>query len=191
MILVLDNFDSFTYNLVQLLAVEDPEVLVRRNNAVTVGEVCDLRPDALLISPGPGRPESAGITMDLIARCAGTIPMLGICLGHQAIGCVFGARLVHAPAPVHGKLSAISHDGAGIFAGLPDPFQATRYHSLTLDAASMPADLEITARSGDGVVMGIRHRTLPLAGVQFHPESALCEHGAAVIHNWYMMQKCP
>lgn len=189
MILVLDNFDSFTYNLVQLLGMQTRSLLVKRNNALTLEEIRRLQPAGILISPGPGRPEEAGICLDVIRTFGSTIPLLGVCLGHQAIGLAYGARIVHAPAPMHGKLSAIHHDGTGLFQGMPEPFQATRYHSLIIEPASLPPDLTVTARSADGIIMGIRHRSHPVLGVQFHPESVLTEEGGRMIRNWLGMQK--
>jgi anthranilate synthase component II len=189
MILVLDNFDSFTYNLVQLLGAQTGPLVVRRNNAVSLDEIAGLRPKGILISPGPGRPEDAGISMEVIRRYGAAIPVLGVCLGHQAIGQVYGARIVHAPAPMHGKLSPVHHNGTGLFVGVPNPFRATRYHSLVIDPSAIPPDLEITAHSPDGIIMGIRHRLHPVQGVQFHPESVMTEHGASIIRNWLGMQK--
>jgi anthranilate synthase component II len=189
MILVLDNFDSFTYNLVQLLGMQTRSLLVKRNNALTLEEIRRLQPAGILISPGPGRPEEAGICLDVIRTFGSTIPLLGVCLGHQAIGLAYGARIVHAPGPMHGKLSAIHHDGTGLFQGMPEPFQATRYHSLIIEPASLPPDLTVTARSADGIIMGIRHRSHPVLGVQFHPESVLTEEGGRMIRNWLGMQK--
>ncbi len=189
MILVIDNFDSFTYNLVHLLGAQGVVPEVVRNNAVTAEAVAAIRPDRILISPGPGRPEDAGISTEVIRLCARNIPILGVCLGHQAIGQVYGARIIHAPAPMHGKLSEVHHAGTGLFAGMPAPFRATRYHSLVIDPASMPDSLEVTARTGDGVVMAVRHREHPVMGVQFHPESVLTEAGGLIIRNWLEMQK--
>lgn len=189
MILVIDNFDSFTYNLVQLLGAHVQSIVVKRNTAVTIDQVQEMRPGGILLSPGPGRPEQAGITLELIRTLGGTIPILGVCLGHQAIGMAYGARVVHAPVLMHGKCSAVHHRGTGVFAGVPDPFQATRYHSLVIDPSSVPADLEVTAETAEGVIMGIRHRRDPVEGVQFHPESVLSEHGDAIIRNWLRMQK--
>ncbi len=182
MILVIDNYDSFTYNLVQFLAQLDPDVPVVRNDAASVGELLALRPARIVISPGPGRPEDAGVSCDLIRANAGT-PLLGVCLGHQALGLVFGGSIVRAPVLMHGKTSEISHVGTGIFAGLANPFTATRYHSLVVDRSSVPSELEITAEA-DGLVMGLRHRTLPLAGVQFHPESILTTEGEKLLRNF-------
>ena len=182
MILVVDNYDSFTYNLVQFLARLDPDVRVVRNDAATAEALLALDPARIVISPGPGRPEDAGVSCDLIRKNA-VIPLLGVCLGHQALGLVFGGRIVRAPVLMHGKTSEISHAGTGLFAGLANPFTATRYHSLVVDRGSVPSDLAITAEA-DGLVMGLRHRTLPLAGVQFHPESILTTEGERLLGNF-------
>ena len=189
MILILDNFDSFTYNLVQLLGTRVQTLVVKRNNELTVGEVGAMMPRGILISPGPGRPEHAGICLDVIRTFGARIPILGVCLGHQAIGQAFGARIIHAPTLMHGKLSAVRHQGTGLFEGMPDPFQATRYHSLVVDPSDFPAELEVTAETTEGVIMGLRHRRYPIEGVQFHPESVLTEQGGTIIHNWLRMQK--
>ncbi len=175
---MIDSYDSFVYNLVQYLGELGAEPIVVRNDQLTVSEAVALAPDAVLLSPGPGRPETSGIICDAIGAFAeaGT-PLLGVCLGHQAIGYVYGAEVVGAPELMHGKTSPIEHDGTGVFAGLPSPLTATRYHSLTLAPASIPDELIVTARSVDGVVMGVRHRTLDVEGVQFHPESILTGHG--------------
>jgi anthranilate synthase component 2 len=182
MILVVDNYDSFTFNLVQFLARLDPDVRVVRNDAATADELLALGPDRIVISPGPGRPEDAGMSCDLIRKDGG-IPLLGVCLGHQALGLVFGGRVVRAPVLMHGKTSEIAHDGTGLFAGLANPFTATRYHSLVVDRPSVPPELSITAEA-DGLVMGLRHRTRPLAGVQFHPESILTLEGEKLLRNF-------
>lgn len=188
MLLVVDNYDSFTYNLVQYLGELGAEMKVVRNDEVTVDEIeKDLRPDRILISPGPGTPDSAGITLETIERFAGKVPILGVCLGHQAIGQHFGGRVSRAPEPVHGKPVEVSHDGRSIFAGLPEKFNAGRYHSLIVERDSMPESLEITAESPDGLVMGLRHKTLPVEGVQFHPESILTEHGRQMLANFLRM----
>jgi anthranilate synthase component 2 len=185
MILLLDNYDSFTFNLYQALSELGAEVLVRRNDMVTVGDVEELAPmlDGIVISPGPCTPGEAGISVPLVRRLAGTVPILGVCLGHQAIGEAFGGRITRAPRLMHGKVSMIAHDGAGVFAGLPNPFQATRYHSLTVERSTLPSELEITAEA-DGLVMGLRHRTLPVEGVQFHPESILTPSGNDLLANF-------
>jgi anthranilate synthase component 2 len=178
---MIDNYDSFTYNLVQELAeVGDIEIDVVRNDAATVDELMASGPRAIVISPGPGVPETSGITMDVV-RAASDLPLLGICLGHQAIASVHGGRVVRAREPVHGKTSIIRHNGDGLFEGLPDSFEATRYHSLIVDRESVPADLEITAWTGDGSIMGLRDRNRPHFGIQFHPESYLCHHGKQLL----------
>jgi anthranilate synthase/aminodeoxychorismate synthase-like glutamine amidotransferase len=179
-ILVVDNYDSFTWNLVQVLQTLHGDVRVVRNDAVTVDEALAMRPARIVVSPGPGRPEDAGISEELIRRNE-EVPLLGVCLGHQAIGHVFGASIVRAPVLMHGKTSEIRHDGAGIYAGLGNPFVATRYHSLVVDRASVPACLEVTAETSDGVVMGLRHRERPIVGVQFHPESILTLEGERLL----------
>jgi para-aminobenzoate synthetase component 2 len=182
-LLVVDNYDSFVYNLVQELGELGAELDVYRNDAVDVGAIRALAPDAVLLSPGPGRPEDAGVSLDVVRELAGEIPIFGVCLGHQAIGQAFGAEVVHAPALMHGKTSEVHHGGTGIFEGLPNPFVATRYHSLVLTPATVPGVLEVTATTPDGVVMGVRHRTLPIEGVQFHPESILTDAGPAMLAN--------
>jgi anthranilate synthase component 2 len=185
MILVLDNYDSFTWNLVHYLKEIGAAVRVARNDALTSAEALASRPEAVLISPGPGTPDEAGISLALVAACAeARLPLLGVCLGHQAIGRHFGGRVVRAPAVMHGKVSAIDHDGSGVFAGLPSPFAATRYHSLCVAPASMPDCLIVNARAGDGTVQGCRHRELPIHGVQFHPESIASEHGHVLLANF-------
>ncbi len=184
MILVIDNYDSFTYNLVHLLGRHTRELRVVRNDAVTLDEVRAMQPEAILISPGPGRPADAGITEAVIAELGPTTPILGVCLGHQAIGEVFGGRIVHAPSLMHGKTSRIFHTGTGLFEGAAQGFTATRYHSLVVDRDTLPEVLEITAWTEDGVIMGLRHRTYPIEGVQFHPESVLTTEGPRLIANW-------
>lgn len=184
MIFVLDNFDSFTYNLVQYFQQLDRVVTVARNNAITVQEVIDLHPEAIVLSPGPGRPGNAGIMPELIRTVAGKLPILGVCLGHQAIGEVFGMSVVHAKRIMHGKVSQVSHDGKGLFAGLSSPFEAVRYHSLALDEATLPPEFEITARSEDGEVMGIRHKEALIEGIQYHPESILTSTGKRQLMNF-------
>jgi len=183
-VLVVDNYDSFVYNLVQELGELGAEPVVFRNDAIDVAGIRAERPDAVLISPGPGRPENGGVSLEVIRHLAGEVPLLGVCLGHQCIGQAFGAEIVAAPHLMHGKTSEIHHDGTGIFAGLPNPFVATRYHSLVVRPESVPAALEVTARSSDGVVMGLRHRDLPVEGVQFHPESVLTASGPALLANF-------
>jgi len=176
-VLVLDNYDSFVYNLVQYLGELGAEPLVYRHDALTMDEVVDLDPDAVLISPGPGRPEDAGLSNDVIRHFAGRRPVLGVCLGLQCIGQVFGGTVVRAPQVMHGKTSLIRHDGAGVFAGLPRPLEATRYHSLVVERSTVPDELEVTAETDDGLVMGLRHRVHAVEGVQFHPESILTVGG--------------
>jgi anthranilate synthase/aminodeoxychorismate synthase-like glutamine amidotransferase len=176
-VLVVDNYDSFVYNLVQYLGELGASPVVVRNDERSVAELLDLAPDAVLVSPGPGTPEDAGVSNEVITTFGPRVPVLGVCLGHQCIGQVYGGRVVRAPQVMHGKTSLIRHDGAGVFAGLPQPFEATRYHSLVVDRDSVPACLEITAETDDGVVMGLRHRDLPVEGVQFHPESVLTVGG--------------
>jgi anthranilate synthase/aminodeoxychorismate synthase-like glutamine amidotransferase len=185
MVFVLDNYDSFTYNLVQYLGELGETLDVRRNDQVTLDEIAALRPSHIVISPGPGRPEDAGITPALIERFGPTVPILGVCLGHQAIGLVCGAKIVRAPVPMHGKTSTIDHDGTGVFAGLASPIEASRYHSLVVQEGGLPDELEITARSrGDSVIMGLRHRRWPVVGVQFHPESILTGEGRRMLRNF-------
>ena len=184
MILLIDNYDSFTFNLVHFLGDLGAECDVRRNDALSAEEAMALEPEAIVLSPGPCAPEQAGICLDLIAASAGRVPLLGVCLGHQAIGQAFGAVVERAPSPMHGKLSEVVHAGSDVFAGLPSPFQATRYHSLVVREASMPGVLAATAHTRDGVVMGLRHRDLPIFGVQFHPESIASEHGHEILANF-------
>jgi anthranilate synthase/aminodeoxychorismate synthase-like glutamine amidotransferase len=183
-VLVVDNYDSFVYNLVQELGELGAEPVVYRNDAIDVAGIRATRPDAVLISPGPGRPEDGGVSLEAIGALAGEIPVLGVCLGHQCIGQAFGGAIVAAPHLMHGKTSEIHHDGKGLFAGLPNPFVATRYHSLVVHPDSVPDELEVTARSNDGVVMGLRHRTQRVEGVQFHPESVLTASGPALLANF-------
>jgi len=185
MLLVIDNYDSFTYNLVQYLGELGSEMHVVRNDEVSVDEIeTDIKPERILISPGPGTPDSAGISLTVIARFAETVPILGVCLGHQAIGQHFGGKVIRAPEPVHGKPVEILHDGKTIFADLPNGFAAGRYHSLIVDRDEMPDCLEISAESPDGLVMALRHRTKKIEGVQFHPESILTEHGKKLLQNF-------
>lgn len=184
MILVLDNYDSFTYNLVHLVAASDHEVRVFRNDDLSVEDVIAMAPSGVLISPGPGRPEDAGITVDLIRSVSGNIPVLGVCLGHQAIGAAFGGRVVHAPSLMHGKTSLIRHRGDGVFRDVPDGFVATRYHSLVVDSETLPESLYVTAWTDDNVIMGLRHQVHPTEGIQFHPESILTAEGPRLIRNW-------
>ncbi len=182
-LLLIDNYDSFTYNLYQYLCELGAEVRVVRNDAVSVHAVREMRPDRVVVSPGPCTPAEAGISVDLVQELAGQVPILGVCLGHQAIGAAFGGTIVRAPKLMHGKVSMIAHDGAGVFAGLPNPFQATRYHSLIVERSSLPYELEITAEA-DGLIMGFRHRSLPVEGVQFHPESILTPTGNDLLANF-------
>ena len=184
MLLMIDNYDSFTYNLVQYLGELGEDVKVARNDEISLEEIEQLAPASIVISPGPCTPNEAGISLALIARFAGKVPILGVCLGHQAIGQAFGGKVVHAQTLMHGKVSRVHHSGKGIFRGLPSPYDATRYHSLAIERASCPAELEITAWTEDGEIMGVRHRSLALEGVQFHPESILTEHGHALLRNF-------
>ena len=184
MVLMVDNYDSFTYNLVQYLGELGEEVRVVRNDELTVEEIASLRPARIVLSPGPCTPNEAGVSLELIRRFADEVPILGVCLGHQAIGQAFGGRVVHARTLMHGKTSPIHHDGQGVFKGLPSPYTATRYHSLAIERDSCPDELEVTAWTEDGEIMGVRHRSLPVEGVQFHPESILTEHGHALLRNF-------
>jgi len=185
MILVIDNYDSFTYNLVQYLGELGEQVEVRRNDEITVDEIASkLKPARIVISPGPGTPDNAGVSMEVIDYFAGRIPVLGVCLGHQAIGQVFGGRVVRAPRIFHGKSSAVEHDGKTIFAGLGQPFSAGRYHSLVVEAADLPACLEVSAHTSDGIIMGLRHREMKVEGVQFHPESIMTTGGKKLLANF-------
>jgi anthranilate synthase component 2 len=183
-VLVIDNYDSFVYNLVQYLGELGAEPLVHRHDALSLGEIIDLDPDAVLISPGPGRPADAGRSNEVIRHFAGRRPILGVCLGHQCIGEVYGGDVVRAPQVMHGKTSHIAHTGVGVFQGLTSPLEATRYHSLVVDRASVPDVLEITAETEDGIVMGLRHREVDVEGVQFHPESILTDHGHDLVRNF-------
>jgi len=184
MIVLIDNYDSFTFNLVHYFGGLGAEVIVHRNDKIAVDAVVAADPDAIVLSPGPCTPNEAGICLDLVATAAPTIPLFGVCLGLQAIGQAFGGRVVRAPLPVHGKLSEISHRGEGVFHGINAPFRATRYHSLIIERASTPSELEITAESDDGLVMGVEHRDRPVFGVQFHPESIASEHGRQILRNF-------
>ncbi|HJQ02004.1 MAG TPA: aminodeoxychorismate/anthranilate synthase component II [Jatrophihabitans sp.] len=184
-ILVVDNYDSFVYNLVQYLAQLGAEVIVRRNDAVATGELAGLAVDGVLISPGPGTPEEAGVSMAMVDEAARAgVPLFGVCLGHQAIGAAFGGVVDRAPELLHGKTSQVRHNGVGVLAGLPEPFTATRYHSLAVRAETLPAELEVTGWTASGVVMALRHRELPIDGVQFHPESVLTQGGHRMLANW-------
>ena len=185
MVLVIDNYDSFTYNLVQYLGELGADVRVRRNDAVTIGEIEAMHPDQILISPGPGRPEDAGVSVDVIRHFGGTTPVLGVCLGHQAIGIVYGGTVCRAATPMHGKTSTVVHDGRGVFGGISDPFPAGRYHSLVISPEAIPGELEVAARTQeDGTIMAVRHRTYPVHGVQFHPESVLTDEGRHMLKNF-------
>lgn len=184
MILVIDNYDSFTYNLVQYLGELGAEIEVRRNDQTTLEEIDRLAPERIVISPGPKTPTDAGICLEVIKKFAGRTPLLGVCLGHQAIGQAFGGKVVRAPEVMHGKTSLIRHDGKTIFSGLPNPFPATRYHSLIVERESLPSCLQISASSPDGLIMGLRHETLKVEGVQFHPESVLTESGKQLLANF-------
>lgn len=209
MILIIDNYDSFTYNLVHLVASsasefddsksidsksslsaekEKPALLVRRNDQISIDEITALAPDGILISPGPGRPEDAGVCVDVVARLSDCFPILGVCLGHQIIGEAFGGSIDYAPTLMHGKTSQIHHDGQSIFQSVPDGFTATRYHSLVVAPDTISDDLDVSARTSDGVIMGLRHKTLPVEGIQFHPESILTLEGPKIIANW--VRKC-
>jgi anthranilate synthase component 2 len=184
MLLMIDNYDSFTYNLVQYLGELGQDVKVVRNDEMTAEAIEELAPERIVLSPGPCTPNEAGISLELIRRFAGRLPILGVCLGHQAIGQAFGGRIIHAKTLMHGKVSRIHHTGAGVFRGLPTPYDATRYHSLAIERESCPAELEVTAWTDDGEIMGVRHRSLPVEGVQFHPESILTQHGHALLANF-------
>jgi anthranilate synthase component 2 len=184
MLLMIDNYDSFTFNLVQYFGELGADVNVARNDQISLEEVARLKPAQIVISPGPCTPNEAGISLGIIGRFAGEIPILGVCLGHQAIGQAFGGRVVKAARVMHGKVSTVRHDGKGVFAGIPDGFAATRYHSLAVEQESLPECLEVSARSEEGEIMGLRHRTLTVEGVQFHPEALLTEHGHAMLKNF-------
>ena len=189
MLLFIDNYDSFSYNLVQYFQILKQEVVVFRHDAISVGKIRQLNPDHIVLSPGPCSPKDAGICVDVIKELGGTFPILGVCLGHQCIGAAFGAEIVRATTLVHGKTRPIEHDGEGLFEGLPKPLTATRYNSLTVDKATLPDCLKITATDTDGDIMGLRHKALPIEGVQFHPESVLSEHGFALFQNFLNQQK--
>ncbi|MBW1770883.1 MAG: aminodeoxychorismate/anthranilate synthase component II [Deltaproteobacteria bacterium] len=184
MILMIDNYDSFTYNLVQYLGILGSDVKVRRNDHVTVEEIETMEPERLVISPGPGIPQTSGIIVPLIQRFYQRVPILGVCLGHQAVAVALGGKVVRASRLMHGKVSEIHHDGQGVFHDVPDPFTATRYHSLAVEEATLPSSLEITARAEDGEIMGVRHKDYPVHGIQFHPESILTEEGMRILENF-------
>jgi anthranilate synthase component II len=190
-VLIVDNYDSFTYNLVQEMGELGAEPVVYRNDAIDTDGIRQSKAQALVISPGPGRPENGGVSLAVVGELAGELPILGVCLGHQCIGQAFGARIVPAPTLMHGKTSAIFHSGTGVFEGLPSPLEATRYHSLVVDRESLPEELEVTAETADGVVMGLRHRELPLEGVQFHPESILSPQGPRLLANFLALARTP
>ena len=184
MYLLIDNYDSFTYNLFHFLGELGAEVEVRRNDQITAQDALDLHPQGIVLSPGPCDPDRAGICLELVEKAAGAVPLLGVCLGHQSVGQAFGGKVVRGPAPMHGKLSEIRHEGEGVFADLPTPLTATRYHSLVVERESLPDCLALTAETDDGIVMGLQHRELPVYGVQFHPESIASEHGHALLGNF-------
>lgn len=190
MLLLIDNYDSFTYNLYHFLGELGASVEVKRNDALSADAALALRPQAIVLSPGPCDPARAGICLELIRKAAGRVPVLGVCLGHQAIGEAFGGQVVRANVPMHGKVSQVAHSGAGVFAGLPSPFTGTRYHSLTVARESFPDVLEVTAETDDGLIMGLQHRDLPIHGVQFHPESIASEHGHALLENFLTIAGC-
>lgn len=183
-ILIIDNYDSFTYNLVQLLGRFNNELIVKRNDEITENEIADMKPDKILISPGPGKPEGSKITLTAIEKFGKEIPLLGVCLGHQAIGIVFGGKVIKAPVLMHGKISLIKHDNKTIFQNIPQEFEATRYHSLIVERETIPVSLEITAETSEGTIMGLRHKEFPIEGIQFHPESILTNEGYNIIKNW-------
>jgi anthranilate synthase component 2 len=188
-LLLIDNYDSFTYNLFHYLGELGAEVVVRRNDELTAAEALALKPEAIVLSPGPCDPDRAGICLELIETGGAQVPILGVCLGHQAIGQAYGGKVVRAPEPMHGKLSRIHHTGKSVFRGLNNDFEATRYHSLTIEPQSLPRDLEVTATSSDGVIMGVMHKKLPVHGVQFHPESIASENGHALLQNFLTIAK--
>ncbi len=184
MFLLIDNYDSFTYNLVHYFGELGAEIVVRRNDVLSADEAMALNPQGIILSPGPCDPDQAGICLELIEKASGKLPIFGVCLGHQSIGQAFGAKIVRAPEPMHGKISPIHHEGKGVFANIPSPLAVTRYHSLTIDPASMPDCLEVTSQTEDGVIMGVQHKELPIHGVQFHPESIASEHGHQLLKNF-------
>ncbi len=183
-ILIIDNYDSFTYNLVQMIGTLNCEIIIKRNDETTIREIKEINPKKILISPGPGKPEDSKISLDVIKVFGSKIPILGVCLGHQAIGQSFGCKIIHAPKIMHGKTSKILHDGKTIFKNIPQGFTATRYHSLIIDSTTIPQELEISAKIEDGVIMGIRHKNFPIEGIQFHPESILTSEGKVILDNW-------
>jgi len=183
-ILVIDNYDSFTYNLVQLLGKEVSSIVVKRNDEITIQEIGELNPDKILISPGPGKAEDSNVSLECVKEFGGKIPILGVCLGHQAIGLTYGGKVIKAPVLMHGKTSLINHDDKTIFTNIPQKFCATRYHSLIIENSSLPDELEISASTDDNIIMGIRHKKFPVEGIQFHPESILTDEGKNIINNW-------
>ena len=187
MLLLIDNYDSFTYNLVHFLGELGAEVKVVRNDKISADEALAMKPDAIVLSPGPCDPDKAGICLELVEKAAGEVPIMGVCLGHQTIGQIYGGDVVRAPTLMHGKMSTVHHDGKGVFKGLNKDFEATRYHSLVVDPATLPESLEVTARTDDGIIMGLQHKTHPVHGVQFHPESIASEHGHALLKNFLDM----
>jgi anthranilate synthase component II len=188
LILLIDNYDSFTYNVYQLMSILGADVEVRRNDEISLDDVREMRPQGVVVSPGPGDPGEAGISCDVLRELGGEVPILGVCLGHQCVGAAFGGSIVRAPELMHGKTSQVYHHNEGVFDGLPSPFSAVRYHSLSVERDSLPACLEITAETGDGVIMGLRHRELPIEGVQFHPESVLTLEGPKLLKNF--LERC-
>ena len=189
MIILIDNYDSFTWNLYHYLGELGAETVVHRNDAISVGQVLSARPEAIVLSPGPCTPNEAGICLDLIAEAGGAVPILGVCLGHQAIGQAYGGKVVRAETLMHGKLSRIQHGGKSVFRGIPDEFEATRYHSLVVERQTLPDCLEVTAKTADGVIMGFSHRTLPVHGVQFHPERIASQHGHTLLQNFLSLAR--
>jgi len=187
MLLLIDNYDSFTYNLVHFLGELGAEVKVVRNDKITADEALAMKPEAIVLSPGPCDPDKAGICLELVEKAAGEVPIMGVCLGHQTIGQIYGGDVVRAPTLMHGKMSTVHHDGKGVFKGLNKDFEATRYHSLVVDPATLPDSLDVTARTDDGIIMGLQHKTHPVHGVQFHPESIASEHGHALLKNFLDM----
>lgn len=183
-ILVIDNYDSFTYNLVQLIGKFNHKIIIKRNDEISLDEIRDLKPDKILISPGPGKPQNSKITLSVIKELGASIPVLGVCLGHQAMGIVYGGKIIKAPQLMHGKSSEVSNDGKTVFKNLPQKFTATRYHSLIVERETLPHEFEISAETDDGIIMGIRHKNYPLEGIQFHPESILTLEGENIIKNW-------
>jgi anthranilate synthase component II len=189
MILVIDNYDSFTYNLVQAIGKKTQDILVKRNDELTSDEVARLGPRGIILSPGPGKPDNAGITVEVIKRFGSTIPILGVCLGHQAIGFAFGARIIHAPSLMHGRTSTVTHSGETILKSVSNPLRVGRYHSLVISPEHFPDELKISARTHDGVIMGVTHRKYPIEGIQFHPESVLTQDGEIILNNWLEVYK--